>query len=65
MIELLGIIACVVIFALVVWWLVKQCELSPVAMKIANIVVVVVIAVLAIGIILHFTGHGNLLWLPR
>lgn len=65
MIEIIGIVACLVIFALVIWWLVKQFDLPPIAAKIANIVVVVLVAIVAITVILHFTGHGAWLWLPR
>jgi hypothetical protein len=56
MIELIGTLAIVVIFAMVVWYLL---QMPPLVKTILTIVAVVVGAIIAINFISHFTGAGR------
>jgi hypothetical protein len=59
MIELLVWLAVLVIVVLVVWYLLQQMGLPEPAQRIITIVLVVIVAVIAIGILLQFAGIGG------
>lgn len=58
MVEMLVYLAVLVIVILVAWYLLQQMALPEPANKIITIVLVVVVAIIAIGILLQLTGIG-------
>jgi heme A synthase len=60
MLDILVYLAVFVILAIVIWWLLSQLELPEPLRKIIGIVIVVIGAVILIGILLNFTGHGGI-----
>jgi heme A synthase len=65
MLDILIYLAVIVIVVLVVWWLLQQLALPEPVHKIVNIALVVIVAVVIIGLLLHFAGSGPPLRLPR
>ncbi len=59
MIDLLIYFAIFVIIAIVIWYLLTQLELPDPLKKIIIIALVVIGAVIVIGILLNFAGHGG------
>ncbi len=59
MIDLLVYLAIFVILAIVIWYILSQLPLPEPLGKILLIVVVVIGAIILIGILLNFTGHGG------
>jgi hypothetical protein len=58
MIDLLVYLAVFVIVVCLVWWLLTQLPLPEPAGRIIQIAVVVIVAVVVIGLLLNFAGHG-------
>ena len=58
--ELLVWFAVLVIVVVVLWWLLQQLPLPEPAGRIIQIVIVVIVAVIAIGFLLQFAGGGGL-----
>ena len=59
MIDLLIYLAIIVILAIVIWWVLSQVPLPEPLKQILMIVIVVIGAVILIGLLLNFTGHGG------
>jgi branched-subunit amino acid permease len=60
LLTLLVYLAVFVIVVILIWWLLQQITLPDPLGKILTIVLVVVAAVILIGILLSFTGHGGI-----
>ncbi len=60
MIDILVYLAIFVIIAILVWWLLSQLPLPEPLRTILVIVMVVIGAIILIGLLLNFTGHGGL-----
>jgi branched-subunit amino acid permease len=60
LLTLLVYLAVFVIVVILIWWLLQQITLPDPLGKILTIVLVVVAAVILIGILLNFTGHGGI-----
>ncbi len=60
MIDLLVYLAIIVILAIVIWWVLSQVPLPAPLKQILMIVVVVIGAIILVGILLNFTGHGGI-----
>lgn len=58
MIDIIVYLAIIVILILVVWFLLSQLDLPEPARKIVTIVVVVLVAAVAIGLLLNIGGHA-------
>lgn len=58
MIELLVWVAVLAIVIILIWWILTQLPLPDPARKIISIVLVVVVAIIAIGLLLNFAGMG-------
>ncbi len=64
-IDILIILGVIVIVAVVVWFLLAKLQLPEPAGTIVQVVVVIVVAVLAIGFLLSFLGGGGRLSLGK
>jgi hypothetical protein len=58
MIDLLVYLAIIVIVVVLIWWLLGQLALPEPIGKIVQIALVVVVAVVIVGLLLHLTGVG-------
>jgi len=65
LISILVYLAVFVIVVILVWWLLQQVSLPEPIQKILIIVFVVIAAVILIGILLSFVGHGGGLRIGR
>jgi len=61
MIDVLIYLVVLVIVVALVWWLLDQLPLPEPIGRIVRIVLIVVVVLIVIGVLLQFTGHGNLL----
>lgn len=59
LVTLIVWVAVLIIVLLVLWWLLQQLPLDPMAQKIITIAVVVIVAVVAIAFLLKFSGAGS------
>ena len=58
--DLLSLLVELVIFCIVLgllWWIISLIPLPPPAKQIVTVVFVVIVALIAIGVLLGFTGH--------
>ena len=60
MIDLLVYLAILVIVVIVAWYVLSQVPLPDPLNKILMIVLVVIGAIILIGLLLNFTGHGGI-----
>lgn len=60
MIDLLIYLTIIVILAIVIWWVLSQVPLPAPLKQILMIVIVVIGAIILIGLLLNFTGHGGI-----
>ena len=58
MIELLVWVAVLAIVIILIWWILTQLPLPDPARKIITIVLVVVVAIIAIGLLMNLAGMG-------
>ena len=58
MIELLVWVAVLAIVVILIWWILTQLPLPDPARKIITIVLVVVVAIIAIGLLMNLAGMG-------
>ena len=58
MIEMLVWVAVLAIVVILIWWILSQLPLPDPARKIITIVLVVVVAIIAIGLLMNLAGMG-------